>query len=462
MPLEEADDSLAAAIEEQLDANAALPAAYAIVDGTEVTFGNRQGAGPDTPFVVGSVSKTFTALAALVAVNRGELSLDAPVTDYLPDFSLAASAGDEPIRIRHLLNHSSGISGIGCNLNRSAPANTLEERVEQLRTVTPQSAPGERFAYCNVGFAVVAHVLEQSSGRPFAEVLQRTVLTPLGMERTYTDLATARENGLAEGHTTILGLPVARPEGGVKASLADGYVISTARDLARFAQFQMGDGQTHDGTRMLSRELLLEMHRASIALPDLEGTELESYALGWFTGDVGGTRIVTHSGTTPRYHASVALVPSERRAVITLVAGQWLSGAGSTSAGAIGELAGLDVGVNQLYLIVTAVLWLGASLLVLTVTVSMLPSRRRGRRLKRPRALTGPLLVLVSAGMLAVLVGPAIPETGSLPAAIQFGWENTPDLLVLALAWPLVIAALGARSIVERSRWRATSAALSA
>jgi len=70
-------------------------------------------------------------------------------------------------------------------------------RVDQLQSVTPESKPGEQFTYCNVGFAILARVLEESSGRPFADVLQSSVLTPLGMTHTYTDMATARENGLA-------------------------------------------------------------------------------------------------------------------------------------------------------------------------------------------------------------------------------------------------------------------------
>ena len=456
-PDDSASNSVVSAIEQQLDANAPLPAAYAVIEGTEVTSGSREGADLDTPFVLGSVSKTFTALAVLVAVERGDFSLDAPITDYLPGFELAASVGDEPIRIRHLLNHSSGIAGIGCNLDLATPGETLHDRVEQLRSVTPISEPGERFAYCNAGFAVLAYALEQHSNTPFADVLQSSVLTPLGMTRTYTDLATARENGLAEGRSTVLGMPVIRPEYPSEATLADGYVVSTARDLARYAQFQMGQGETAKGVPLISPELLDEMHRASTDIPDFAGTELESYALGWFTGDLDGTTVVIHGGTTPRYHATIAMVPSEQRAVIVLVAGQWLSGAASTSAGAVSALVGQDAQIDRLYAISTAVLWLVALLLVLTVAVSVWPSRRRRRALRRPRIVTGPLLVLAGIAVLGVLIIPAIPETGSLAAALQFGWENVPDVFVLGLALPLVLVSLGVRSIVDRARFRPAS-----
>ncbi|MGV8969959.1 MAG: serine hydrolase [Microbacteriaceae bacterium] len=91
----------------------------------------------------------------------------------------------------------------------------------------------------NVGFAILDGVLEESSGRPFADVLQSSVLTPVGMNHTYPDMATACPNGLIEGRTTVMGFPIDRPENGVEAVLADGYGMPTARDLAAYAIFQM-------------------------------------------------------------------------------------------------------------------------------------------------------------------------------------------------------------------------------
>lgn len=445
-------DPLVAALESQLDANAPLPAAYAVVHGSEVTFGARERANPDTPFVLGSVSKSFTALAVMVAVDRGELSLDAPVTDYLPDFVLASSVGGNPIRISNLLNHTSGISATGCNLDSSTQAASLEARVDQLRSVTPEAGPGEQFSYCNVGFAVLARVLEESSGRPFAEVLQSTVLTPLGMTHSYTDLATAREHGLAEGNTTIFGIPVVSPEYNVQAALADGYVVSTVRDLATYAQFQMGDGKTRDGAQLLSSEAMVEMHRGTIAVPGLEGTELANYAMGWFTGTVDGTSIVSHSGTTNRYHADIVMVPSEQTAVIDVVAGNWLSNAATTGVGATSLLMNQPADVNQMYRIATALLWVFALLLVVTVAVSLRRAQVRRVTKRRPRLLSGPLLLLAAVAAFAVCAVPAVQQLGSLPAAVQFGWSAAPDLLVLELAWPLVLIWLGVRSIVERAR----------
>jgi len=148
------------------------------------------------------------------------------------------------------------------------------------------------------------------------------------------------------------------------------------------------------------------------------------------------------------------MVPSEQLAVIHLVAGQWLSGAGSTSVGAVRLLADQDASVGQLYRISTAVLWLGTLLLILTIVVSSSRSLTRKLNNRRPKAFSGPLLVVAGVVLFVGLSLPGIQETGSLLSAIQFGWENTPDLIVLVLAWPLALVIFGVRSIVERVRSR--------
>jgi CubicO group peptidase (beta-lactamase class C family) len=110
--------------------------------------------------------------------------------------------------------------------------------VRQLRAVTPTAEPGQRFGYCNVGYAVLARLLEQVSGRPFPQVMRTSVLKPMGLTHTFTDGVTARAAGLAEGHTTILGFPVTRPDAAATtrpdhASQVDGRHLHTccgARD----------------------------------------------------------------------------------------------------------------------------------------------------------------------------------------------------------------------------------------
>ena len=440
------EDPVVRALETQLDAGASLPAAYAVLDGDQTYFGGRQGAGPDTPFVIGSVSKSFTALATMVAVSRGQLDLDSPVVRYLPEFRLADGARTPRVLVRHLLNHTSGLDLTDCDPH----ATDLAGRVRQLRSITPTAEPGQRFAYCNVGYAVLARLLEQVEGRPFPEVLRADVLQPLGLTRTFTDGATARAAGMAEGHTTILGFPVTRPETGFESALADGYVISTARDLATYTRFQLGDGATADGARLLPTELMTTMHRGTIEVPDHAGTELESYAMGWFSGTRSGRRVVTHSGTTDRYHADIVMIPAEQRAVVDLVAGQWLSNAAATGSGATAVLVGESPHVAQGYRIATAVLWAGLVILVITIVGSRRQARTRRRTGRRPALWTLMFWPVAAVTLAAVFALPAIQQTGSLLNSVRFGWQAAPDALVLELAWPLTLFCIGVRALRDR------------
>ncbi len=444
------EDPVVQALEAQLQAGAPLPAAYAVLDGDRTVFGGREGAGPDSPFVIGSVSKSFTALATLVAVSRGELDLDAPVSTYLPEFQLADPAATRRIHLRHLLTHTSGIEGTDCNLDLNRPSGSLSQRVTELRSVRPAADPGVRFAYCNVGFAVLARTLEVTAGRPYPEVLRSTVLQPLGLAGTHTDAAGARAAGLIEGRTTVMGLPLVRPENDFEAALADGYVMSTARDLATYARFQMGDGTAADGTRILPTELMRAMHQGAAAVPDQEGTILASYAMGWFTGIVDGRRVVTHSGTTDRYHADIVMVPSDRRAVVDLVAGQWLSNARSTADGATAVLLGRPPEVSMLYRTATVVLWAALATLLLTVAASVHRARTRRRVGRRPRLWAAVACLVGAVGLALLFTLPAVQQTGTVGNAVHFGWLAAPDALVLELAWPSVLLWVGARALIQR------------
>mgnify|MGYP000081792577 CR=1 FL=1 len=96
LPNDAASSPIVSAIENQLDANASLPAAYAVVDGSEVTAGGREGADLDTPFVIGSVSKTFTALAVLAVACTLALTACGSNTDSNDTASSGATGGDAP------------------------------------------------------------------------------------------------------------------------------------------------------------------------------------------------------------------------------------------------------------------------------------------------------------------------------------------------------------------------------
>ncbi len=451
-PSDRGSDPMGLAITAQYQHMAAVPAAYAVVDGERTMFGGQHGAGSDTPFIIGSVSKSFTALTVLVQVQQGVLDLDTPVHKHLPDLRL--ERGGDQATLRHLLAHTAGLDRADCNKDVERTYGSVAARVEDIRGAQVQSTPGTSFEYCNVGYAILARIVEVETGQPFADVLRSDVLEPLGLTHTYTDRRQAEAAGLAEGHATVMGVPVSRPEHMVEATLPDGSLISTVRDLASYARFQMGDGTTPNGRRLLSSDLLEQMHTAQVDTAGLP-PEMATYAMGWFVGTDNARTVVWHGGTTYRYQADVAMLPEEDRAVISVAAGQWLAGTKPLTDASIAALLDRKVEPSRIYVISTAVLWLAVLALVGTVVMSIVRSRRRRAAGRRPR-LWAAILLTIGAFLLPVaLTLPAIQELGSLTASFRFGWQAAPDLLALECAWVVALLWIASRAWSGRHTLRA-------
>ena len=456
-PSERSSDPAERAITAQYQNMAAVPAAYAVIDGGRTLFGGQHGAGADTPFIVGSVSKSFTALTVLVQVQQGVLDLDSPVNRYLPDLRLERAG--EQATLRHLLSHTAGVGRADCNKDVERTYGSVAARVEDMREVQVQSIPGASFEYCNVGYAILARIVEVETGQPFADVLRGDVLEPLGLTETYTDHRQAKSAGLAEGRATVMGFPFKRPEHMAEATLPDGSLISTVRDLAAYARFQMGGGTTSDGRRLLSSALMKEMHTVQVEVPGLP-PEMAGYGMGWFVGADQDRTVVWHGGTTYRYQADVAMLPEEGRAVVSLAAGQWLAGTRPLTEASISGLLDRETEPSNMYLISTTGLWLASAALVGTVVASLLLSRRRRAIGRRPR-LWAAVLLTIAAGLLpVVLVMPAIQELGSLARALRFGLQAAPDLLVLEVSWVVALLWIGIKTWVDRRGTPALSVAL--
>ncbi len=184
---------------------------------------------PGTLFQIGSISKSFAALAVLREVEAGRLSLQAPVTDYLPWLPLRTAG--EPITLHHLLSHTSGLPP-----GMEASPSTLGEAL-RLARIEPV-APG-RFFYSNLGYSLVGLVLERVSGKPIADVLRESVLDPAGMAATEPVITNALRARLAVGYAASdasrpwhPGLPLA-PATWVETDSAAGSICSTRRGHGR-------------------------------------------------------------------------------------------------------------------------------------------------------------------------------------------------------------------------------------
>lgn len=267
-----------------------------------------------TQFLLGSVSKSFTAVAVMQLVEAGRVVLDEPVTTYLPDFTVATPGGSEQITVRSLLHQTSGLADAGFPAYTLAQPDTIAELVHSLRNAELVSTPGTEFHYTDVNYAVLARLVEVVSGRPFAEYLRHDLFMPLEMANTVAATTTAEARRaaphLAQGHIQLFGMPIERDE-------LDGYlggsggVISTAEDLAHYLIAHNNSGN-FDGLHVLSPGSVAVLHHPP---PDVDS----SYAMGWtLYDDSDGPTIIQHSGVLSAYHADVALLPQDNYGIALL------------------------------------------------------------------------------------------------------------------------------------------------
>ncbi|MGD9959383.1 serine hydrolase domain-containing protein [Nocardioides sp.] len=276
----------------------------------------------DTPFVIGSASKSFTALAVLQLVDAGRVDLEAPVRDYVPELTLAAGQRVDDITVRDLLQQTSGLDDLaGGPLLASAADGTPVAAITELEDAELASTPGRTWLYANANYVLAGLVVERASGQPYADYLQREIFGPLGMTHSSATTAPVGDDALAQGHRFWFGVPIANEPTRREATLAAGYLISSATDLGRYLSMYLADGLAPDGTRIVSADGIRTLVAAGpdAVLGSWAQGQDSHYAMGWFVGGPWGEDAVFHPGNTPDATTMLALFPERGVAMAVVV-----------------------------------------------------------------------------------------------------------------------------------------------
>jgi CubicO group peptidase (beta-lactamase class C family) len=273
---------------------------------------SRQPVTPDTLFEIGSIGKTFTAVAILQLFDEGRIDLHSPVERYLPWFAVPQPAGPAPITIAHLLSHRAGIvAGID-----GTPEAAFQ--VWSLRDLPTFSAPGERYHYSNVGYKTLGLVLEAVEGRPYREIIRARVLDPLGMSATEPAITNDMRARLAVGYVYLhddrlshSGSPLA-PATWLETETADGSIASTATDMCAFVRLLMRGGEGPNG-RLLSEEAFAQMSAANLSEDDPA-----VYGYGLVMLNLDGRLLIGHGGGMVGYLAGMQADREANLGVIVL------------------------------------------------------------------------------------------------------------------------------------------------
>lgn len=263
--------------------------------------GNERQYTTDTRNCLASLSKPITAVAVFMLAEQGRLHYDDPLRQYLPGFTTAVGAST----LRHLLSHTSGIPDYP-QLNVDRPGVTNAEILAALRAVrTPAFPPGERYAYSNSGYVILASIVEALTSVPLPRFLSDHVFAPTGMTRTFVLTDPGQKTpDVARGYDER-----GRPDDFEGMVTGSSGVYSTVRDLLRFDQALYGD-------TLVSPRTLAE---ALAPAPVRQG--LTTYGLGWnIVNDADGIR-VWHQGNTAGFRAFIERRLRTRRTVVMLTNG---------------------------------------------------------------------------------------------------------------------------------------------
>jgi CubicO group peptidase (beta-lactamase class C family) len=294
-------------VQTQMDRHRIQGLALAITQGDEVlhlqgygTAGEGRPVEAHTPFYLGSVTKSFTALAVMQLVDTGQIELNRPIQDYLPWFEVADPGASAKITVRHLLNQTSGLSRASYAGALQANA-SMEDLVHDLSSARPTEPVGAEFQYFNPNYTTLGLLVETVSGQSYGEYMADHVFAPLQMERSFTSRAAAEEAGLAQGYNVLFGFPVPRAQPHLSYDLPAGFIISTAEDMAHYLIAQLNGGRYKDRL-LISPEGLAQMHRPP-------GDVDNNYAMGWEVREQEDVHLLQHDGTLETFYASAVLLP---------------------------------------------------------------------------------------------------------------------------------------------------------
>ena len=255
----------------------------------------------DTPFQIGSIGKSMTALALMQLVQAGRLDLNAPLSTHLPWFAPTSRYG--PIALKHVMSHTAGLPS-GSDFT---PASRYEAYA--LRDVEAAWEPGERFHYSNTGYKMLGWLLEDVARAPYGVIISRRVLQPLGMNATDAVVTHPTRHRMATGHVPLHDDRPYRtgdiliPATWMQYDAGDGSPAATAGDMARYARVWLNGGRSPNRA-IVSASSFDRMTSPVIRMSRGDAYENDyGYGFGIISHAVDGHDFIGHGGSTVGFQA---------------------------------------------------------------------------------------------------------------------------------------------------------------
>jgi CubicO group peptidase (beta-lactamase class C family) len=263
-------------------------------------------------YLIGSCSKSFTALSIMILSERGKINIDKPVRSYIPWFELKDINQSEQILVRHLLNHTSGIGSKYGFFDY--PVNDFKlyksKLTEHLRQVELVTKPGEAFSYSNLNYLLLGLIVEEVTGQKYTQFLTENVFAKIGMNRSYAGF---NENLLSNTIQPYQYLIFNKP---YKTKIhqhsdyaaAYGNLSSNVTDLSNYLTFMIHGGVTSEGDNLIAEN----------SYNNLITPAKGNYAMGWIRYMNNKKDMIIHTGLDENYSAIMAVCPKDRLGIVVL------------------------------------------------------------------------------------------------------------------------------------------------
>lgn len=245
-------------------------------------------------YVLGDLSKSFTAAAIMRLAEDAELRLEDPVGDYLPEYQEISD-----VTIKDLLQHTSGIT--------------------EYEVMSDIQAGGKKgsFAYANANYNLLGKIVEAVTGTSYAEYISDNILDPLDMDSTYSmENISGHEGEMVKGYRNYFGFPFAYKNAYDEEEdwkqVPSGYLVSDVKDMGNYLRMYL-----QGGGKVLSKKSVRTMLSQGVPVGDDQGIREEiveaeaSYAMGWIEKEVAGERMLYHTGSVENYTAAMILLPEK-------------------------------------------------------------------------------------------------------------------------------------------------------
>jgi CubicO group peptidase (beta-lactamase class C family) len=276
----------------------------------------------NTLFEIGSTTKTFTSTLVGIMQTDGKLRFDDKIATHLPDFRMYDPYASAEVTIRDALSHRSGLARgelmwLGSGLSRT-------EIIRRLRFQPPASSFRSAYAYNNPMIVVAGEVAAKAGGSTWEDLIQQRIFNPLGMTRSQAVIKDfSRVTNAATPHADGASGAYAQEHEILENIGPAGSINSSARDMAQWVRFQMGDG-TFNGKPIISTAALREIHTAQMLMGGGGGrggagiARPNAYGLGFFVGDFRNNVYWNHGGNTVGMTAAFGMLPAEKIGAVVL------------------------------------------------------------------------------------------------------------------------------------------------